>query len=358
MKQLQVSFNNVTEQYHQAKRDIYHATKKVMNSGQYIAGEVESQFDDYIARAMMTQAGAGVGSGTMAILLALLAVGVKPGDEVIVPSLTFIGTVDPIVNIGAVPIFVDVNDTYHIDPALIIPAITEKTKAIIAVDIYGQSCNVCLIRAIADRHNLKFIIDGAHSFGVSNTMLPDLVTYSFNPVKNLGAMGDAGAVVGRNKYIYIVKQLRNHGRDVNNQFNIVGHNARLDNLQAAVIMAKHPYLSWWNERRKAIAKMYDYNINHNIETPIRDGTHVYYSYVIQTDKRDQLKVFLASKGIETKIQYTPCHHYPSMVEYKDKHLPNTDEFSERMLSIPMHSSLDDQQVQYIIEQINTWSINV
>jgi len=354
MKQLQVSFNNVPEQYIEAKKEIDLAIASVLESGQCIAGEREAFFDDFLAahtNMTYSEGAAGVGSGTMAVMLALLAVGVKPGDEVIVPSLTFIGTVDPIVNIGAVPVFVDVNETYHIDPVQIELAITPKTKAIVAVDIYGQSCNIEVIKCIAYQYELKLIVDGAHSFGVSNTTLPDLVTYSFNPVKNFGALGDAGAVVGRTPYVDIVKQLRNHGRDSNNKFKLVGHNARLDNLQAAVLIAKLPYLFRWNLRRKIIAKMYDEGLTGVVETPIKLGDHVYYCYVIQADNRDQLIKHLKSKGIETKIHYTPCHHYPSMVKYKDKDLPWTDLYSERMLSLPIHSSMTDDQVNYVIKQV-------
>ena len=352
MKQLQVSFNNVVEQYHEAKRDIDIAIKDVIESGQFIAGEREQAFDDFVGKYTNAEAGAGVGSGTMAVMLALLAVGVQPGDEVIVPSLTFIGTVDPIVNIGAVPVFVDVNETYHIDPYKLELAITKKTKAILAVDIYGQSCDIVFLKILAKEYKLKLIVDGAHSFGVSNTEIPDLVTYSFNPVKNLGAMGDAGAVVGNKQYVDIVKQLRNHGRDTNNKFNIVGHNARLDNLQAAIIMAKVPYLLGWNMKRKIIAGIYDACLEHIVSIPIKHSEHVYYCYVICVDDRNKLIKRLSSKGIETKIHYTPCHHYPSMVKYKDREdLRWTDFYSKRMISIPMHSCLDYNQVQYIIEQI-------
>jgi dTDP-4-amino-4,6-dideoxygalactose transaminase len=235
------------------------------------------------------EACASVGSGTNALICSLRAT-IKPGDEVITTSHTFVSTTESIVLAGGVPVFVDIGDYYHIDIKSIESAITDKTRAILFVDLYGQTPDIDALVALAKKHNLFLIEDAAQSFGSSYKnkrvgSLVDLTCFSFNPVKNLGAMGDAGMVTGRKDLIDRVKMYRDHGRSSRYQYDEVGYNMRIDNIQAMVILEKLKYLKNGQKKNKKSVVIIPNNCREYVQVPIenKDSDHTYYVYVIRAN---------------------------------------------------------------------------
>jgi dTDP-4-amino-4,6-dideoxygalactose transaminase len=253
---------------------------------------------------------------------------------------------------------VDIDDFYQLDVAQIEKNIHSSTTAILSMDAYGQSPNIKYIRHIADQYNLKLISDSAHSFGSEMedthiSQIADITCYSFNPVKNFGAMGDAGCVAGRADLIERARMFRDHGRNTKFIFEDVGYNARIDNIQANILMAKLPYLKAWNQRRRTIAHRYTKELEGIVKVPQEShySTHVYYVYVIESDNRDELAEHLKNKGIATNIHYPiPCHMQPAFREYY-RPLPKLERACKRILSLPCYHSLTDEQQAYIIESI-------
>jgi len=357
-----IPFTDLKSQYDEAKLYIDTAIKEVITTSSFITGPMVDDFENTIKEYCGAEDCASIGSGTNALLCALRAAGIGQDDEVITVSHTFVSTTEVICNVGAVPVFVDIDDFYHMDIKGIEHRITNKTKAILFVDLYGQTPNIDELKQIATKHNLVLIEDAAQSFGSSYKeqkvgSIADLTCFSFNPVKNLGAMGDAGAVTGSKSLMDKVRMYRDHGRQTKFSYETVGYNARIDNLQAKIIQAKLPFLDEWNRKRRIVAHTYTNELQNIVQTPQEnlDSYHTYYVYVIQTDRRDDLREHLQNAGIQTNIHYpTPTHITPAFSKYANKFLLKTEKICGRILSLPVYHSLAHNDQEYIIDSIKQW----
>ncbi|WAL60531.1 DegT/DnrJ/EryC1/StrS family aminotransferase [Thermocoleostomius sinensis] len=361
---MKIPFGDLKRQYDQLREPIDRATQEVYSSGWFVLGQHVQRFEAEFATYCGAMHGVGVGSGTEAIHLALLACGVEPGDEVITVSNTCVPTLSAISFAGAVPVFVDIDETtYTIDPARIEERITSKTKAIVPVHLYGQCADMDPILEIANRYGLVVVEDCAQATGakykgrMAGTM-GHAGAFSFYPSKNLGAFGDGGLVLTNNATIADrVTKLRNYGQEKRYYHAIKGFNSRLDELQAAILSAKLPYLDQWNDRRRQIASRYDQAFSSlNVVCPVEapDRVHVYHLYVIRVPQREQFQAFLAEKGIGTIIHYpVPVHLQASYSEYRDQgtYLPITEQQRRDIISLPLYPELTDDEVDYIIHTV-------
>lgn len=297
--------------------------------------------------------------------LALLAVGVGPGDEVITTAHTFIATAGPISLIGARPVFVDIDPlTYNIDPSRVEEAITPRTKAIVPVHLYGQPSELEALRDIASSHGLWLIEDAAQAhaaeyFGKRCGSIGDLACFSFYPGKNLGAYGDAGAVTGNDEALLArVRKLRDHGRTTKYEHDEIGYPERIDALQAAILGAKLPHLEQWTEARRSHAHLYNELLSGaGITTPFESPNvrHVYHLYVIRTAHRDRMLEHLQSKGIGAGIHYPiPLHRQPAYLKqgYGEVRLPITEQVASEIISLPMYPELSREQIEYVAQAVN------
>ena len=307
-------------------------------------------------------------SGTEAILIALIALGIGPGDEVITVSHTFIATAEMITRSGALPVFIDVReDTMLMDPDAIEPAITPHTKAIIPVHLYGQACEMDRIMAIAERHGLKVIEDCAQAHGARWQGQPvgtfgDAGTFSFYPGKNLGAYGDAGAVVSRDaEMIKRARMIANHGRTDKYLHEFEAISSRLDGLQAAILRAKLPHLDDWNAARRRHAAAYDAALRDSaVVTPTvhPDAEPVWHLYVIRHPHRDALLDHLKTAGVGAGIHYpVPLHRQPAYdyLGMPEGSLPVTERVAAEIVSLPMYAELTDAQVAEIAGAVTAFT---
>lgn len=348
--------------------DLRAAFERVYTASWYIEGKEDVAFEKAFAEFCHTQYCVGVGNGLDALMLALKALGVGKGDEVIVPSNTYIATALAVTYVGAAPIFVEPDiRTYNIDPTKIEEKITTKTKAIMPVHLYGQPCDMDPIMAIAKKHNLFVVEDCAQAHGATYNgqvigSFGDAAGFSFYPGKNLGALGDAGATVTNSKELADkVRALGNYGSDYKYHHIYQGNNSRLDELQAAFLAAKLPHLNRMNEERRRIAKCYLEGIkNLEITLPfVPDYAEpVWHIFAVRTKKRDELAAYLADKGISTNKHYPIPMHMQDC--YKDLNIPHgtlpiAEEISATELSLPMFYGMTDEQVAFVIDNINSFS---
>lgn len=335
----------------------------VLRSGNYILGSEVSEFEDQFAEYCGVDFCAGVGNGLDALTLSLLACDIGVGHEVIVPSNTFIATWLAVAHVGAKPVPVEPNaETYNIDPTLIEAKITAVTKAIIVVHLYGQPADISPILEIADRHGLVVIEDAAQAHGALYEgrrvgSLGHIAAVSFYPTKNLGCLGDGGAVLTNDRHRdEKVRLLRNYGSEVKYKNKILGVNSRLDELQAAILKVKLKRLDELNARRTKIAALYTKNIkNVNIQLPIVPdfASPVWHLYVVRTTKRQKLQEYLMSMGIETAIHYPiPPHKQECFANYGFKDLELSEEISREILSLPIYYGLSDEDVIRVANCIN------
>ena len=349
--------------YLSIKEDIDDAIQKVINDSAFIMGSYLKEFESNFARFCKAKHAIGCSSGTTALHLALLAAGIKKGDEVITVPNTFIATTEAISHVGGKFRFVDViEDTALMDINKLEKAITRETKAIIVVHLFGQMPDMDRIREITDDHNLLLIEDAAQAHGAEwkghqPGYYGDIATYSFFPAKILGCFGDGGAVITNNNDLAEkVRLLVNHGRFTKYEHMIEGYNYRLDALQASILNAKLKYLSKWIDQRRRNAKFYDENLPEMVKPIIeaKGAKHSYYMYVIRTPKRDELKKFLGEKGIGCGIHYPiPLHLQPaySHLSYKKGDYPVAEKLSREILSIPVYPELTSEQMNYIVNSI-------
>jgi len=354
---------DLKKQYLSIKDEIDSAIQNVIDNSAFIMGYELKEFEKEWALACNAKYAIGCSSGTSAVFLALLAAGIKPGDEVITVPNTFIATSESITAAGAKIKFVDVDEeTSNINPKLIEKAITKKTKAILPVHLYGRMAPMKEIKEIADKHNLKIIEDAAQAHiaeykGKKPGYYGDLACYSFYPGKNLGCYGDAGAVTTNNEeYAKKVSLLVNHGRIDKYNSIIEGFNHRMDNLQAAILRVKLRYLEKWTERKIEIAKRYNKLLKDIVVTPKiePDYRNVFYVYTIRVKNRDKLQKFLMNKGIPTQIYYpVPLHLQPAYeyLKYKKSDFPVTEKLVDEIISIPAHEMLEDEELEYIADKI-------
>ncbi len=364
---MKVPFGDMKLHYQAYKSQIDQAVHRVLESGHYILGSELEKFEASFAKALGAGYSAGCASGTEAIYLALAAAGVTTGDEVIVVAHTAVPTISAISMTGATPVFVDIDPkTYVMDVNLVEAKITPKTKALVPVHLYGQMVDMEPLLKIAAKHKIMLLEDCAQSTlatykGAIAGTLGDYGAFSFYPSKNLGAFGDGGAVSTNSSENFdkLVK-LRNYGQSKRYYHDIIGINSRLDEMQAAILDAQLPYVEQWNERRREIAKRYNEGLEGVVETPYEaEGRkHVYHLYVIQTDDRDGLQAYLLEKGIQCLIHYpNPAHLQKaySYLGYQPGSLPVTEKIVNRILSLPMHPCLTDEQVDEVIEAIKSYS---
>lgn len=341
--------------YQNHKEEIDAAIMRVLESGRYILGEDVRSFEEEFARYIGVNYGIGVGSGTDAITLALKACGIGPGDEVITVSHTAVATVAAIELSGATPVLVDISpDTYTLDPDQLQNVITSKTKAVLPVHLYGHPADMDRIVPFAHDHNLFVIEDCAQSHGAllhrkKTGSMGDIAAFSFYPTKNLGAIGDGGMVVTDDADLADkVHQLRQYGWKERNRSNVPGLNSRLDEIQAAILRVKLQYLDNDNLKRRAIACVYRQMLpSKDLVLPREADSifHVYHQYVIRTSRRDALRAYLATHGVETSIHYpVPVHLQPAYQKRLDNHtLSKTETICREILSLPMHPFLEEYE---------------
>ena len=361
-------------QYGSIKQEINGAIQRVLQSGQFILGPEVKAFEEEMASYCGTGFGVGVASGTDALQLALLACGVKPGDEVITSPFTFIATTEAITNCGAIPVFVDIDPrTYNIDPAQIELKITAETKAIIPVHLYGQPADMEPILDMAERYNLKVIEDCAQALGAEYKgkrvgSLGDAGCLSFFPTKNLGAYGDGGMVVTDNpKIAEIVGVLRRHGSKISYYHLLPGFNSRLDALQSAVLRVKLKYLDGWNELRRSKALLYTRLLSgiDGIEPPYMGKDNKpscnYYTIRLRDSRlnRDELRKYLESRRIQTVVYYPLSLHLQEVYQslgYKPGDFPGSEQAQEQVLSLPMYPELSQGQIEKVVDEIRKFLI--
>lgn len=364
MNKHKIPFLDLHAAYSELRDDINNSIKQSLESGFYIGGEqvekFEREFADY------TESGycVSVGNGLDAIHLGLLALGVGPGDEVIVPSHTFIATWLAVTQVGATIVPVEPDEqTFTIDPTRIEAAITQKTKAIIPVHLYGQSADLDPILAIAKKHGLFVLEDAAQAHGAKYKCRRigshgDLVAWSFYPGKNLGAFGDGGAITTNNKSLAeTVRKLGNYGSSIKYQHELSGFNSRLDPIQASILQVKLTHLDKWNLRRKEIANAYSHALEgSDISIPkvAQWADPVWHLYVIRSKNRDLLQQRLADSGIQTLIHYpTPPHLQNTYKNWRWNRgeFPIAEKLASEILSIPIGPHLEMQDVQKVINVI-------
>ncbi|OGK26070.1 hypothetical protein A2954_02810 [Candidatus Roizmanbacteria bacterium RIFCSPLOWO2_01_FULL_37_12] len=365
---MKVPFLDIGATYKELETQIDKEFKKIMNSGWYILGQSVSKFEDEFAKYCGVKYCIGVGNGMDALELILRAYNIGPGNEVIIPANTYIATSLVVNLVGATPILVEPEEaTYNLDPSKIEKAITKKTKAVIAVHLYGQTANIKKIKPICNIYKLKLIEDaaqahGALHFGKKAGSLGDAAGFSFYPGKNLGAYGDAGAITTNDKKVAgYVKIARNYGSE-KKYFNLIkGFNTRLDELQAAMLSIKLKYLNLWNERRQKIAHYYLENLNPNnknsfILPKIGVGNKpVWHLFAVLSKKRDKLIELLDKKNIGYLIHYPlPLYKQKAYLElnHLQKNFPISNRIANQVISLPMGPHLQQNQVQYIVETVN------
>jgi dTDP-3-amino-3,4,6-trideoxy-alpha-D-glucose transaminase len=336
----------------------------VLDNTSFILGKEVSDFEQRFESLVSSAAAVGVASGTVALQLALLAVGVGPGDEVITTAHTFIATAEAISQVGAKPVFVDIDEqTYNIDPNRVEAAITPRTRAIIPVHLYGHPADMKALGDLADCYNLRLIEDAAQAHAAEYEgrrcgSFGDLACFSFYPGKNLGAYGDAGAVTGRDESLLArVRKLRDHGRTTKYEHDEIGFGERIDALQAAILGAKLPHLEEWTEARRSHARFYNEMLaGSNLITPFESPAvrHVYHLYVVRTPHRDKLLDHLRTKGVGAGIHYpVPLHRQPAYLKqgYGEVQLPITEQVAREVVSLPMYPELSRKQVEYVAQAV-------
>ncbi len=357
---------NMAEMY--VDEEIKEAAQRVLESKKYVKGEEVKAFEEEFASLCNTRYGIATNSGTSALHVAMLATGMKRGDEVIVPSHTFVATVSPLLHIGAKPVFAEVDrETYTLDPDEIRKKITDKTKAIIPVHLYGHPCDMDPVLELAREYRLKIIEDACQAHGAEYKgkrvgSIGNMACFSFFPSKNMTVAGDGGMIVTNNEdYAVKARALVNQGRMKGRKYkhDFAGFNYRMSEILAAVGRVQLKHLPEWIERRRKVAGWYNSRLDaDDIVLPVEKGwaKHVYHLYVIRHKERDKLKEFLKGRGIATGIHYPlPVHLQPAMKEYAGNvRLKFTERVTEEVLSVPMHPEMKEEDVEYVANSIKEW----
>lgn len=381
-------------QYGSLADELNKVTLDVLSSANYILGKNVIEFEKEFAEYIGVKHAISVGNGTDALVLALKAMGIGEGDEVITTPFTFFATAESISAVGATPIFVDVRkDTFNIDTSKIEDKITEKTKAIIPVHIFGQAADMDEINEIAKRHNLLVIEDACQAIGGKYKgrnigSLGDMACFSFFPTKNLGCAGDGGMIVTDNDDLAVIaRALRTHGSGENGQkaFNLlnniegevqyskesndtvynplkyynylIGYNTRLDAIQAAILKVKIKEIDKWNAKRREIVEQYNNSFEDlDLVTPVCDenNEHVYHMYILQSEDRERMLTKLEEKGVATGVYYPVPLHLQKVYKdlgYKEGDMPVSEYLSHRTFAIPVYPELSDDQIKYIIDSV-------
>jgi UDP-2-acetamido-2-deoxy-ribo-hexuluronate aminotransferase len=370
MKKIQMV--DLQSQYQTIKEDVDAAILNVIENANFINGPEVSEFKTDLEKYLKVSHVVPCANGTDALQIALMALGLKPGDEVITPSFTYIATTEVIALLGLTPVFVDVNpDTFCIDPEKIEEAITEKTKVIVPVHLYGQCADMDFIMEIAKKHNLKVVEDTAQAIGadyfhrdgrVSKAgTIGDIGCTSFFPSKNLGCYGDGGAMYTNDAHLAAsLKKIANHGQVIKYHHEVVGCNSRLDTIQAAILKVKLPYLDSYCKARQKVAQFYNQAFEgiSQITPPFKaeNTSHVYHQYTIKLSdvNRSELINYLSSHGIPTMIYYPlPAHKQGMFKSFgkENQDLPVTNFLTDCVLSLPVHTEMEENQLEYITKHI-------
>jgi dTDP-4-amino-4,6-dideoxygalactose transaminase len=361
-----ITFADFKREYAEIGAEVNDAIERVLKSGYLVLGKEVRGFEEEFSRYLGAGYGIGLNSGTDALYLAVMALGIKGGDEVITVAHTFTADADAVVRNGATPVFVDIDpETYCINVTKIEEKISRRTRAILPVHLYGHPADMEPIMALAKKHKLYVIEDACQAHGaeykgrkVGN--IGDIGCFSFYPTKNLGAYGDAGMVVTNNeKLADKIRMLRNYGQSDRYHHEFMGINSRLDELQAAILRVKLKYLDNWNEKRRSLARLYNQLLqNTDVVLPVEKdyAKHVYYLYVIRHKKRDKLQKHLADQSIETLIHYpVPIHKqksYAAMGYAAD--LPVTEQICNEIVSLPMHPWLTESDITQVTSLIKDY----
>ena len=371
---MQIPFLDLKVQYKSIKKDIDPAIQNVIDNTSFVLGKAVSEFEEKFAEKHNVKHCLGTSSGTDGNHMALWSLGIKPGDEVIIPANTFIATAWGATLCGAKPVFVDCHpQSYNIDPEKVEAAITDKTRAIVAVHLYGQPADMDPLREIAERHKIFLVEDAAQAHlaeykGRKVGGLADACSFSFYPGKNLGAYGEAGAVTTNDDEVYeVMKKIREHGQSQKYYHSTFGHNYRMEGIQGAVLGVKLNYLPGWTEGRRKVASKYRNLLGDFDKIVLPEempwAKHVYHLYVIRvipdnesnkSETRDKLQKYLADKGISTGLHYpVPLHKQECFMNlgYSSGDFPVTEELAETGLSLPMFPELNDEQINYICDTI-------
>ena len=354
-------------QHQQIKKEVFELFEKVYENTAFSGGPFVEQFEKDFSNYAQTKYTIGVNNGTSALHLAMLALGIGAGDEVIIPANTFIATAWAISYVGATPVFVDCDkDNWEIDPAQIEKAITAKTKAIIGVHLYGMPFDIDAVLSIAKKHNLFLVEDaaqaqGARYKGITVGGFGEMACFSFYPGKNLGACGEAGGITTNNEvYQKHLNSLRNHGSMVRYYHDEVGFNMRMGGLEGASLQVKLKYLEGWNNRRREIAKMYHAGIKNTkikMQTQPQWADSIYHLFVVTTDEKDKFVKHLQSNGVNPGFHYpVPCHLQKaySSLNYKVGDFPNSEYLASHCVSLPMYAELSNDDVNKVIDAINNY----
>lgn len=385
---------NLKKQYETIKEESDKNVLEILNSANYIMGENVKKFEEEFSEYLGVTNSISVGNGTDALIIALKALGIGEGDEVITTTFTFFATAESISSVGATPVFVDVKlDTFNIDVTKIEEKITSKTKAIMPVHIFGQPADMDEINKIAKKYNLKVIEDACQAIGSEYKdrkvgTLGDIACFSFFPTKNLGCAGDGGMIVTNDENLGVIcRALRTHGsgENGNKAYNLlndikesvdedkgtdntvynplkyynylVGYNSRLDELQAAILRIKLRKLDTWNTKRRENANFYNESLKDTeLITPYEEGNlkHVYHMYILQSEKREEIVSYLKDNGIATGIYYPVPIHLQKVYKglgYKVGNMPNAEYLSERTFAIPMFAELTNEEKECIVEKL-------
>ncbi len=365
-------------QYLRIKNEVDAAMQEVVNSTSFIQGPQVGQFADALGRYLNAKAVIPCANGTDALQIAMMALGCKPGDEVILPVHTYVATAEVIALLGLVPVFVEVDEkTFNLDVNQIESKVTSRTFAIVPVHLYGQCADMEPILNLAQKHNLHVIEDAAQALGAMYTFkdgrkmragtMGTIGCTSFFPSKNLGCFGDGGAIFTQDALLADkIKMIANHGQRIKYHHDMIGVNSRLDTLQAAILNVKLNYLDEYESLRNAVAEFYDRELSSLpfLELPFRspNSTHVFHQYTIKTKgiDRNKFKTYLESKGIPTMIYYpVPLHLQKAYRknEYPEGSFAITERLSQTVISLPIHTEMKVNQLSYICEMIKAFPVN-
>lgn len=361
---MNVKMLDLQAQYLPIRNEIRRAIDEVCDAQALCLGPAVERFEKHLAEYCGTKHAIGISSGTDAILCALMAIGVGPGDEVLVPSFTFFATAGCVARLGATPIFCDIDpDTFNLDPDDAARRITPRTKAVLPVHLFGQCANMDAINALATKHNLKVIEDAAQAIGAKRHGKPACSLslagcLSFYPTKNLGAFGDAGAIcTSDDAFADTCRKLRVHGSGHTYHHEMIGGMFRMAGIQGAVLDIKLKYLNTWHEARRKNASLYDQLLaGSNVITPKIDPANwsIYNQYVVRVKDRDRVKKDLTDKGIGSAIYYpTPLHLQPcfAYLGVKQGALPKSEQACQEVLALPIYPELPEDHLRYVAQEL-------
>ncbi len=362
---MKVPFVDLKAQYSSIKTEIDSAIQAILTNTEFVTGPTVARFEEAFAKAHKVPHCVSCGNGTQALHLILWALGIGRGDEVILPSHTFFATAEAVHLAGATPVLVEVDEkTYTIDPAAVKAAITPKTKAVMAVHLYGQPADMPALKALCDAHGLQLVEDAAqaHTAAIEGTPIGGFgvaAGFSFYPGKNLGAYGEGGAVLTRDEDLAkTMRMIRDHGMAQKYHHQVWGHNYRMEGIQGAVLEVKMKHIDAWSDARRRNALYYDEYLRGipGIQAPVaREGyRHVYHLYIIRSERRDELMEFLKERGIASGLHYPiPVHMQAPLAEfgYKQGDMPLTERICDEIVSLPMYPELTEEQIRLVCETI-------